>query len=260
MAPIRLSALLAVLSLQACSDSSATSNAGGSPATGGAGAGTGGSPDCLPAAYALYTDAVSISCADGSITLSSTGVPDHPTPYFAESDPLWEEQEEGKVVNPGSLMEQDYVMTVPRDPSEAATKTATMLGPIGMAINGVAIYNDQEGGNQPVDVGVISSMDRGGGHSGPMGMYHYHFEPSFIADDDDTMIGHLRDGFPLYGRRDMDGEYPTDLDENGGHIGATNEYPEGIYHYHCSAVNYLDSGYYVAKSGSYFGEPGTFAF
>jgi hypothetical protein len=74
------------------------------------------------------------------------------------------------------------------------------------------------------------------------------------------MIGHLRDGFPVYGRRDKDNTYPSDLDSNGGHVGATTEYPTGIYHYHCSTVNYMNGGYYIIKSGSYHGSKGTFTF
>jgi hypothetical protein len=38
-----------------------------------------------------------------------------------------------------------------------------------------------------------------------------------------------------------------------GHTGATTEYPNGIYHHHCSNVNYMDSGFYVLKAGSYYG-------
>jgi YHYH protein len=101
-------------------------------------------------------------------------------------------------------------------------------------------------------------MDVGGGHSGPGGLYHYHFEPSYLANDNSSLIGHLRDGFPIYGRRDQDNSYPTDLDVNGGHVGATAQYPEGIYHYHCATVNYLNGGYYVMKSGAYHGTKGPF--
>jgi hypothetical protein len=93
-------------------------------------------------------------------------------------------------------------MTIPSNPAEATTKEETSLGPIGMAINGVAIYNDREGGNVPVDSGTLLSFDKYGAHSGPGGLYHYHFEPSAIANANSTMIGHLRDGFPVYGRRD----------------------------------------------------------
>jgi hypothetical protein len=54
--------------------------------------------------------------------------------------------------------------------------------------------------------------------------------------------------------------YPTNLDSNGGHVGVTAEYPSGIYHYHCSTVNYMNGGYYVIKSGAYHGTKGTFTF
>ena len=43
----------------------------------------------------------------------------------------------------------------------------------------------------------------------------------------------MSDGFLLYGRRDVDGAYPTDLDESGGHFGVTpHSNGEEIYHYH----------------------------
>ncbi len=166
----------------------------------------------------------------------------------------------GYSLTPGALRSQNFVMSIPIDPKAATTKEATSLGPIGMALNGVAIFNDREGGNVPVDQGVARTFDRGGAHSGPGGMYHYHVDGDFTSKDDAKLIGYLRDGFPIYGRRDKDGTYPANLDTNGGHIGMTAEYAEGIYHYHASNVNYLDLGIYVLKSGSYHGTKGTFAF
>jgi hypothetical protein len=152
-------------------------------------------------------------------------------------------------------------MTILKNPNEVASKEATSLGPIGMALNGVAIYNDREGGNVPVDSGTLLSFDRAGAHSGPGGLYHYHFNGDFTSDDDSNLIGWLRDGFPIYGRKCNATEtYPTDLDSNGGHSTITTEYPDGIYHYHCSNVNYMDSGYYILKAGSYHGTKGTFTF
>jgi hypothetical protein len=75
--------------------------------------------------------------------------------------------------------------------------------------------------------------------------------------DDAKLIGFLRDGFPIYGRKDTTGVYPT-LDVYGGHFGPTQDFPDGIYHYHASNVNYLNSGYYILKAGSYYGNKGTF--
>jgi YHYH protein len=215
----------------------------------------------VPAVFSdHYTSAVKLSATDDAIILESEGIPDHASPYWPTDNPLYKAQIDGHTVTPGSLAEQTFVMTIPKNPAEASTKEETALGPIGMALNGVAIYNDREGGNVEVNAETLSTFDVGGGHSGPGGLYHYHFEPSFIGDDDDTMIGHLRDGFPVYARRDADGTYPGDLDSNGGHVGATAEYPDGIYHYHCSTINYLNGGYYVIKSGSYHGTKGTFTY
>lgn len=207
-----------------------------------------------------YKTAVSLSTDGTSLTLKSNGTPDHVTPYWGVGHALYEEQTTGQTVNPGNLQSQVFVMTIPLNPVAASTKEETSLGPIGMALNGVAIYNDREGGNVPVDSGTLKSFDRAGAHSGPGGLYHYHFNGDFTSDDDAKLIGWLRDGFPIYGRQDKDGTYPSTLDANGGHIGATAEYPNGIYHYHCSNVNYMNSGFYVLKAGSYYGTKGTFTF
>ena len=46
-------------------------------------------------------------------------------------------------------------MTLTISPVEVSAKEATSLGPIGMALNGVAIYNDREWGNVPLDAEVL---------------------------------------------------------------------------------------------------------
>jgi YHYH protein len=208
-----------------------------------------------------YKSAVTLSASLTTVTMSSKGVPDHVTPYWGTGNSLYEAQTAGQVVNPGNLQSQVFVMTIPQSPVAASSKEETSLGPIGMALNGVAIYNDREGGNVPVDAGTLKSFDRGGAHSGPGGLYHYHFSGDFTSKDDAKLIGWLRDGFPIYGRKcSSTGTYATGLDTNGGHTTTTTEYPSGIYHYHCSNVNYMSSGFYVLKAGSYHGTKGTFTF
>ncbi|MFZ1751145.1 MAG: YHYH protein [Saprospiraceae bacterium] len=207
-----------------------------------------------------FKSAVTLSATETTVTMKSNGVPDHRTPYWGSGSSLYEAQATGQTVNPGNLQSQTFVMTIPIHPTEATSKEETSLGPIGMALNGVAIYNDREGGNVPVDSGTLKSFDRAGAHSGPGGLYHYHFNGDFTSDDDAKLIGWLRDGFPIYGRKDKDGTYPADLDANGGHVGATTEYPNGIYHYHCSNVNYMNSGFYILKAGKYHGTKGTFTY
>jgi YHYH protein len=208
-----------------------------------------------------YKSAVTLSASATTVTLKSKGTPDHVTPYWGSGNALYEAPSlAGQVVNPGSLMSQVFSMNIPINPVEATSKEATSLGPIGMALNGVAIYNDREGGNVPVDAGTLLSFDRGGAHSGPGGLYHYHFNGDFISVNDAKLIGWLRDGFPIYGRKDTTGIVPTNLDANGGHVGPTQNYPSGIYHYHCSNTAYMGSRFYVLKAGSYHGTKGTFTF
>ena len=218
-------------------------------------------PTTIPSAIKNnFKSMVSLSMVDGYVVLKSNGTPDHETPYYGYGHRLYGHQTEGQTLTPGNLRAQNFTMTIPSNPKPDDFKEQTSLGPIGMALNGVAIYNDREGGNVPVDQWVLQTFDKAGGHSGPFGIYHYHFDGIYTSYDDSKMIGYLRDGFPIYGRKDMEGSYPSDLDENGGHIGKTNDYPKGIYHYHSSKTAYMNSAFYILKEGSYHGTKGTFTF
>jgi hypothetical protein len=203
---------------------------------------------------------VLISANKGTVTLRSFGIPNHVSPYWGKGSPMYEAQTSGQTLTPSTLTVQSFAMTIWTNPVEASVKEPTSLGPIGMALNGVAIYNDREGGNVPVEANTLTTFDRGGGHVGPGGLYHYHFDGDFTSYDDANLIGYLRDGFPIYGRKDSDGNYPLDLDVNGGHVGVTADYPNGIYHYHSAQTSYLNSRFYVLKSGSYHGVKGTFTY
>ena len=209
-----------------------------------------------------FTSAVTISTGGSgntsSITFKSNGLPDHKTPYWGSGNALYEAFPPGHAPNANSIMlAQNYSMTFPTNPNEASSKEATSLGEIGMALNGVALFNDREGGNVPLDATTVTTFDYSGAHPSPGKDYHYHTTGKYTSLDDAKLIGFLRDGFPIYGRKDTTGVYPT-LDVYGGHSGPTQDIPNGIYHYHASNVNYLNTGYYILKSGSYYGTKGTF--
>ena len=206
-----------------------------------------------------YKSGVTISTNGNSIVLKSNGLPDHKTPYWGAGNALYEDFPEGYHANVNTSMSaHNYSMTIPANPSVSSSHEETTLGPIGMALNGVPIYNDREGGNVPLDALTITTFDYSGAHPGPGKDYHYHTTGKYTTVDDDNLVGFLRDGFPIYGRRDKDDIYPDDLDTYGGHTKATEEFPDGIYHYHASNVNYLNTGYYILKAGSYYGTKGTF--
>lgn len=205
-----------------------------------------------------YTDGVSIEIGDNSISITSIGLPDHQTPYWGEGHEMYEEFEGTNHANMNtSMIAFNYVMTIPTNPSEADSKEVTDLGAVGMALNGVPLYNDYEGGGV-LEENAWSTFDASGAHPGPNEDYHYHCEGNYLTVDDANLIGFLRDGFPIYGRKDMDDSYPDDLDDNGGHEGTTVDFAESIYHYHVSNEVYSTSGLYVIKSGAYHGTKGTF--
>ena len=205
-----------------------------------------------------YTSGVSVQVSGSNITISSTGLPDHKTPYWGEGHEMYEDFPGTNHANMNTTMIAfNYAMTITSTPQEANNKEQTDLGPVGMALNGVPIYNDYEGGGV-LQENAWGTFDASGAHPGPNEDYHYHSEGTYLTVDDSNLIGFLRDGFPIYGRKDMDGSYPDDLDENGGHLGVTGEFSEAIYHYHVSNDVYSTSGLYVIKSGAYHGTKGTF--
>src|SRR5205823_11194833 len=68
-------------------------------------------------------------------------------------------------------------------------------------------------------------------HPTQTGVYHYHSEPYAISSNDSNLIGVMRDGYFVYGRKDADGSTPA-LDAAGGHTGTTPDSATPVYHYH----------------------------
>ncbi len=186
--------------------------------------------------------------------MESNGYPDHTSPYWSPSHPLYVAPAQAAGLAPGYIddFNGSYSLTVSASPSRSSATSATGLGPIGIAVTGAMIYNDQEGPNVPIDR-AVASLDYTGAHTGPQS-YHYHLEPTAWSFDDDALIGVISDGFFLYGRRDIGGEYPTNLDASGGHTGVTPHNTEGEYHYHIQNETYLGQ-YYLLFPGDYQGTP-----
>lgn len=218
-----------------------------------------GTVDISTVVKAKYFNSAVVSTSGNTITIKSNGLPQHKTPYWGEGNVLYEDFPTGYHANVNTSMSaQNYTMTIAAKPSVSSTHEETTLGAIGLALNGVPIYNDREGGNVALDALTITTFDYSGAHPGPRMDYHYHTTGRYTTTDDANLVGFLRDGFPIYGRKDNDGTYPSNLDTYGGHTGVTADFSEGIYHYHASNVNYLNTGYYILKAGSYYGAKGTF--
>jgi hypothetical protein len=188
---------------------------------------------------------------DGSfVVLRATSVPDHPSPYFGQGNAGYEPPQAGMQVNPNRITSQNMVLRVPVTPQVTSASSDTPLGVMGVSINGVALFNQYAAGRSPLS-GEIATFDRYNGHPQQSGMYHYHIEPVYLtAQGSSRLLGVLLDGFPVYGTRDPSGAAPSGLDNCNGHVGATPEFPLGIYHYHI-----VSTPPYIA--GCFRGQPGT---
>lgn len=214
------------------------------------------SPSVVPAVFSKFNASVTISADGTTVTLVSNGLPDHNSPYYATSNSKYEDYNginSRWSKNPNSISTQSLTFKIPQNPAAASTHAATPLGPIGIAVNGVPIYNQYAGPSQPL-TNEINSFDQYNGHPQQTGQYHYHVEPLFITayKGKDALIGFLLDGFPIYGP--LEGckiITSADLDTYHGHFGVTADYPSGIYHYHVTAdAPYINGSGFWGTKGS----------
>jgi hypothetical protein len=215
----------------------------------------------VPAVYLKIYGATSITNDGTYITIKTKNLPDHKSPYYAASNALYEAYS-GTTFggynfnkNPNSIIEQSGTIKIPVNPKVDAAHTATPLGPIGIALNGVVFFNQYAGPNQPL-TSEITSFDKYYGHPQQSGIYHYHVEPMYLTTIKSTksgLLGFLLDGFPVYGPQEEDGTLVSNsmLDDYHGHSHKTIDYPNGSYHYH-----FTNEAPYLNGSG-FYGTPGT---
>lgn len=209
----------------------------------------------VPDLYKKFASTLTITVSGTFVVISSTGVPDHKSPYFATSNAQYEAYNGSNprfVLNPNRISAQSLTFRIPITASPLGTPSPTPLGPIGVAINGVPIFNQYAAPNQPL-TGEIDSFDHYNGHPQMTGQYHYHIEPTWITRTSrSALIGVLLDGYPVYGPMENGQLVSTSsLDAAHGHTGATTEFPQGIYHYHTTG-----DAPYINGSG-FHGSPGT---
>ncbi len=208
----------------------------------------------LPAVFNKFTSAVSISVSGNNVILTSHDRPNHKSAYFPVTDSMYEAYNDtGFHQNPGHIISQNLTFTIPLNPTQSSTHSATQGGPIGISLNGVPFFNQYNGQGLPL-TSEISSFDQWKGHPQQTGQYHYHVEPTYLtySISDSTLLGFLLDGFPVYGPKENGVTITdSDLDSYHGHFSRTADYPNGIYHYHITAESPYING------AGYYGTPGT---
>lgn len=211
--------------------------------------------DQLPDVFSKFVNDSEVTLDGDFVVIKAKGVPNHGSPYYSRTSSLYEAYNGNNanyMQNPNSISEQNFTFRIPLNPTEATRKSATGFGAIGVAINGVAIFNQFAAPGDDLSQ-EINTFDQYNGHPTSTGTYHYHIEPLYLTNNNQSgLVGFLLDGFPIYGPQE-DGKTITnaDLDAYHGHSHVTADYPNGIYHYHITTESPYING------DGYFGTAGT---
>jgi hypothetical protein len=202
---------------------------------------------------------VTLTSTAAGVVAVADGLPDYASNYFETSDPCWESYT-GATQNPNTIATQALSITFPASPNTTSQSMGT-TAIVGLAINGVPIFGNFAAPGDDI-FEEAETFDRCGAHPQQAGKYHYHSEPYSITYDDSNFVGVMRDGYPIYGRRDPDGSVPSDLDAFGGHTGFTLDSPAvAVYHYHVNEQTSTNPGTLGQKqwfltTGTWRGTPG----
>ncbi len=199
---------------------------------------------------------VKLTKQPSAVQIESDGQPDYKSNYFAATDPCHENYT-GGVQNPNTIAVKNYIVPIPLAPT--ATSQPMTGAVVGMAVNGVPVFGNFAAPGDDIYKEAMT-FDRCGAHPTPTSAYHYHSEPYAISYNDSNFIGVMRDGYPIYGRKDPDGTIPA-VDSTGGHMGVTVDSPTTpVYHYHVNQQTSTTAGtagqmnWFITK-GSYRGTP-----
>ena len=155
-----------------------------------------------------FGDVVSVECVDGQALISGDTYPNH-----VMMDGIVGSNEQVPVPA------KDYVSPLPLQPA-VGTEPQTRDAALGVAVNGVPIYDYTAGGEMSIDdlshhqtqhdTVITEQLDICGGHAGRGDDYHYHAAPVCMMAQManagfDAIIGWGFDGFPIYGNRNPDG-------------------------------------------------------
>lgn len=156
--------------------------------------------------------------------------------------------------NPNSIKTQTISLALARTPALATSPSCVPMGIIGVAVNGVAIFNgfDAEGR----DAAAHEILDGCQGHPQQQGMYHYHAGSTCLgdtnADGQSPLLGYALDGFGIYGKYDENGRELTsdDLDECHGRTSVVEWEGKNVSMYH-----YVITRDYPYSIGCFRGTP-----
>lgn len=143
--------------------------------------------------------------------------------------------------NPNSISAQSISWSLPASPTAASKPSCLTAGPIGIAVNGVPIFDGLDAEDR--DAVAHEVQDACGGHPQMSGMYHYHAIGSCLLNGDSAkvaspLVGYAIDGYPIFGPRGPGGKLyaDSDLDACHGHTSAVTLNGKTVTTYHYQAT------------------------
>ena len=214
----------------------------------------------VPDVYKKIYGATSITTDGTYVTIKTNGQPDHKSVYYPTANAKYEAFSgttfggETFKKNPNVIsLTNAFTFKIPLNPVMSNTHASTSLGAIGVAVNGVPLFNQYAGPNQPLTNEIIS-FDQYRGHPTGTSIYHYHVEPIYLTQTKgkEALMGFLLDGFPVYGPEENGAAViESNLDIYHGHTSKTTDYPNGIYHYHITNTDpYINGNGYYGTAGT----------
>lgn len=213
----------------------------------------------LPDVYHKFYNVTEVYQDGDYVVIETPGIPEHKSPYYSGTEWADERYEayNGSNTsfnqNPNKIAIQNYTFKIPLNPALNNAHSATPMGAMGVAINGVPFFNQYAAPGDDLTE-EINTFDQYNGHPTFDGVYHYHIMPSYLTSvlGSDALLGFLLDGFPVYGPMENGATVTNaNLDAYHGHFGVTSDYPDGIYHYHITSEDPYING------DGYYGTPGT---
>jgi hypothetical protein len=132
----------------------------------------------MPTAYAAFYNVKSISSDSTTVTINTADLPDHKSPFYGKASASYEAYNGtnpnfstsinlmGMISDP-TLAAQDITFRIPKNPAVDASHAATTGGAIGIAINGVVIFNQYNGVGALLNSLEFNNLDQYNGHPTP---------------------------------------------------------------------------------------------
>lgn len=156
------------------------------------------------------------SVSGSSRTLATNDLPLRlPTGTFpiSPSDPAYQYDH-----NPNSIAPQIANYSIAANPTAASVPSCTGLGPIGVTIAGVFLFNGLDAAGR--DAGAHEIQDSCDGHPNGQDAYHYHSISTCLASgkpNTSLLVGYAFDGYGIYAERNAQDKLPTDADLDACH-------------------------------------------